>query len=560
MKAGVFIKEITFSGAQKIAVDKNDIVVIVGPNNAGKSVTLKALNEFVKNAKYKNPVVSAVDIISEGDKDSWREHFEKESIQTTDAHQRLNFAGLGYSFLEHEIDHRSSNLSGGLSNMTSAFCNFLGTEQRLSAIHPPSSINITNQAPQHPIHFLQRDDTIESKFSEIFRKAFGKDLVVHRNAGNTVPLHVGDKPEIKEGEDRVSMSYLKRLEELPTLHEQGDGMKSFVGVMLNTMISKKSITLIDEPEAFLHPPQARLLGQMLAKRDKNSGQLIISTHSGDFLRGIVDSSPDNLKIIRIRRDGDSNVISELSKSEVSEIWNDPLLRHSNVLDGLFHEKVVVCEADSDCRFYSSISQSVYEQNESTYPDVLLTHCGGKHRIPVVVNSLKKLGVPVSVIADFDVLNSSKPLKTIWESLGGNWTDIESNWKIVKDEIEKKKPELSSDDVKSEITAILGAVTDRQFPSPDKKKIEAILKKSSAWSHAKSTGKYYIPSGNASKAFDDLVVAMNKLNLFIVEVGEVECFVKSVGNHGPKWVSEVLTRDIDNDPEFEVARQFVAKII
>lgn len=560
MKAGVFIEEITFSGSQNIAVDKNDIVVIVGPNNAGKSVTLKALNEFVKNGNYKNPVVSAVKITSEGDKTSWREHFEKESIQTTDVHQRRTFAGLGYSFIENEIDQRSSNLSRGLSNMTSAFCNFLGTEQRLSAIQPPSSINITIQAPQHPIHFLQRDDTIESEFSEIFRKAFGADLVVHRNAGNTVPLHVGDKPEIKEGEDRVSMSYLKRLEELPTLHEQGDGMKSFVGVMLNTMISKKSITLIDEPEAFLHPPQARLLGQMLAKRDERSGQLIISTHSGDFLRGIVDSSPDHLKIIRIRRDGDSNVISELSKSEVAEIWNDPLLRHSNVLDGLFHEKVVVCESDSDCRFYSSISQSAYEQSGSTYPDVLLTHCGGKHRIPVVVNALKKLGVPVSVIADFDVLNSSKPLKTIWESLGGNWSDIEANWKLVKDEIEKKKPELSSDDVKSEISAILGAITDRQFPSSDKKKIETILKKSSAWAHAKSTGKYYIPSGNASKAFDDLVIAINSLNLFIVEVGEVECFVKSVGNHGPKWVSEVLTRDIDNDPEFDEARQFVAKII
>ena len=109
------------------------------------------------------------------------------------------------------------------------------------------------------------------------------DLGEDQNAGNKVPLHVGDKPEVKEGEDRVSMSYLKRLEELPTLHEQGDGMKSFVGVMLNTMIKKKSITLIDEPEAFLHPPQARLLGQMLAKRDENSGQLIISTHSGDFI-------------------------------------------------------------------------------------------------------------------------------------------------------------------------------------------------------------------------------------------------------------------------------------
>ena len=560
MKARVFVEKIIFSGAQEISFDKNDIVVVVGPNNAGKSVTLKALNEFIKNGKYKNPVVKNINIASEGDKNSWREHFEKESMQTTDRHQRVTFAGLGYSFLEHEIEHRANNPSSGLSNMASAFCNFLGTEQRLSAIQPPSSINLTTQAPQHPIHFLQRDDAIESRFSEVFRKAFRKDLVVHRNAGNNVPLHVGDRPEIKEGEDRVSISYLKRLEELPTLHDQGDGMKSFVGVMLNTMLSKKSVTLIDEPEAFLHPPQARLLGQMLGKRDEDSGQLVISTHSGDFLRGVVDSSPDNLRIIRIRRDGDSNVISELSKDEISEIWNDPLLRHSNVLDGLFHEKVVVCEADSDCRFYSSVSQSVYEKNQSTYPDVLLAHCGGKHRIPVVVNSLKKLGVPVNVIVDFDVLNSSKPLRSIWESLGGEWQEIEPHWKMVKDEIEKKKPEMSSDDVKDEISQILDNITSRQFPAEAKKKIEAILKKSSAWSHAKSTGKYYIPSGNASKAFDNLVTITNGKGLFIVEVGEAECFVKSVGNHGPKWVSEVLTRDIGNDPEFEVAKQFITKII
>ncbi len=47
---------------------------------------------------------------------------------------------------------------------------------------------------------------------------------------------------------------------------------------------------------------------------------------------------------------------------------------------------------------------------------------------------------------------------------------------------------------------------------------------------------------------------------ILEVGEVESFVKSVGNHGPKWVNEVLTKDLKNDPELEQARQFVKHLM
>jgi hypothetical protein len=54
-------------------------------------------------------------------------------------------------------------------------------------------------------------------------------------------------------------------------------------------------------------------------------------------------------------------------------------------------------------------------------------------------------------------------------------------------------------------------------------------------------------------------ATNK-GLLILEVGELESFAKSVGNHGPKWVSEVLTKDLKNDQELETARQFVLQLI
>jgi hypothetical protein len=48
---------------------------------------------------------------------------------------------------------------------------------------------------------------------------------------------------------------------LPLLHEQGDGVRSFVGLLHS--LARLPLVLIDEPEAFLHPPHARLLGRVL---------------------------------------------------------------------------------------------------------------------------------------------------------------------------------------------------------------------------------------------------------------------------------------------------------
>jgi hypothetical protein len=39
-------------------------------------------------------------------------------------------------------------------------------------------------------------------------------------------------------------------------------------------------------------------------------------------------------------------------------------------------------------------------------------------------------------------------------------------------------------------------------------------------------------------------------LHVVEVGELEGFVRTVGGHGPRWVNEVLKRDLASDPELE----------
>jgi len=561
MTTRIWISEIHFSDNTKIPLAKNDIVVFVGPNNAGKSATLKEATKLLISKASSNKVLKDITIEKEGDDKelfTLLELLSAKYLYGNDSH--LYFKGYGYDISETGAERDWHNYKNGINKLFPLLVNILTTELRLKAADPANSIKLTSDAIQHPIHFLQKDDELEKKFSEYFHQAFGTDLIVHRNAGTEVPLYVGNKPILKSDEDRVSARYLRELEKLDLLHEQGDGMRSFVGILLNAFISNYSVLFIDEPEAFLHPPQARLIAKMLAKDLPSERQLFLATHSEDFLKGLLDANISNLKIIRIQREGSINKVCSLTSSDIKSIWNDSLLRHSNILNGLFHSKVVICESDSDCRFYSAIITALYENTGELEPDILFIHCGGKHRVPTVIKALKKLNIQLKVVSDFDVLNDINPLKLIFEDLGGSWNDVKNDWNLVKNEIELKRPEFLTKDIKKEIEDIFNTTTDRIFPNEKISEIQKALKKASAWTEAKEVGKTFIPSGNATQAFERIQLKFKEKGFLILEVGELESFVRSIGNHGPKWVNEVLSKDLKNDSELVSARQFVNQIL
>ena len=557
MSLGFYINEITFNNGNTFSIERDDIVVFVGPNNSGKSASIREINNLLQdNLRTNTIIVKKINIIREGEKDEIINLIETNSLI-----DKFNYIkGLSYDIYKPSLENYINNFNKGLGTATNFFANNLNTESRIISSNPAKNIRVTQEQVQNPIHFLQKDDNLEKILNTYFNQAFGTDLILHRLAGSEVPFYVGKTPDFEDGEDRASRSYLEKLEKLDLLHEQGDGMRSFVGVILNSFVPYFRILFIDEPEAFLHPPQARLLGKMLAKELSDNKQIFLSTHSEDFLKGLLETNSKRLKILRIERNGDINNISILNSSDIEVVWKDSILRHSNILSGLFHSKVILCESDSDCRLFSAILSSIYEDSGNIVPDILFTHCGGKHRMPVVVKALRKLNVPVTVVADFDILNNVNPLKDIYIDLGGNWDDVENDWKLVKDEIDRKRPELQSKDLKEEIQKIFDSNSERIFPKEKIKLIENTLKKASAWSEAKKVGKSFIPNGNPSQAFERIQQKFKSLGLYILEVGEAESFVKTVGNHGPKYVNEVLEKNLKTDPELELLRNFVEEII
>jgi energy-coupling factor transporter ATP-binding protein EcfA2 len=550
----VAIEYLTFSDGTRIDLSPNDIVVIVGPNNAGKSAALRELKNYVISEEGQKVVTSA-SIVRTGTI-SEVHRFLQVNCKTIGN----EYHGGGIGIRDFVVDHCWSDKLGFLGKV---FCYLVATEDRITGSNPRQGIPLLEGVPTEPIHFIYLNVDLEEKISRLFEQAFGEELVLYRLGGSEWPLLVGQRPTRQHNEDRLDVSYNKKLLEgtLP-LTGQGDGMRSFATVLLNTMVRvMPSIILLDEPEAFLHPPQARLIGEFLAREHLPNTQLFIATHSQDVLQGLLNVAPTNLKIIRIQRDGTVNKTKLLDKTHTEAIRTDSVMKYTSVLSGLFHSRVIICESDCDCMFYNGILD-LAEVHGGLYPDVLFTQAAGKHRMASLAETLVSLDVDVDVIADIDVLNDLAVFERLVKSLNGDWKSISAMAQPLKHTIEKRKFWLDCRDVVREIGEILKGAGNEQtgsFPSALAEGIKAILRKASPWDALKEAGRTAIPAGDPTQQFVRLQELCSQCGLWIVPVGEVEGFCKSVGNHGPKWVQAVLESKDLASSELSEARQFMKKI-
>ena len=557
----VTFESLTFSDGTTIELEPSDVVVIVGPNNAGKSITLRELEEtFDRNRQ--RIVLQSFETRKVGTKEDFDGFVRK--------HGQIRTSGSSWivSGYQLNLSMRPLNIQqywpDDIASFKSMFCLRMPTETRIAGSDPAPAINIREEPLSHPIHLLLDDDSLEIKISDYFRRAFHDDLVLDRNPSRTIALLVGTRPtpNFESREDRLSKTYRDRVHDSTTpLVQQGDGMRSFASVILHLLAPiTASILLLDEPEAFLHPPQAKFLGEIMVSEKSSRSQLFVATHSPDVLQGLVNVASDQIRLLRMQRDGNVNRVKELDKELVKKISSDPVMNYSSVMSGVFHERVIICESDSDCMFYSSILD-LQEVHGEGQPDVLFVHAGGKDRIPTLTETLIALDVAVDVVADIDILRDEGKLRLLVNALEGDWSDIEQLARTVRTAVESSKPGLSIEQIKKGIEASLN----QELPDSEPERllhsnIESVFRSASPWDAVKRSGGSAIPQGQATQQFQQLITLLREMGLWVVPVGEVEGFCRSIGGHGPSWAREVISeRDLATDADLEDARGFVRSL-
>lgn len=535
-KAGGYIAKLKFNNGQEIDIASNDIVIFVGPNNAGKSQSLKDIYMLSKE-KVPSVVVSDIDISKYPFPIS---NILSEISTGSNQGQYISYNVLGHNMSVWNYTDRDFPAEKYFKNYRDLFVANLDTSARLTICNPPQSIR-RNAAKGHPIHYAAFDSKYRKWLSESFKKAFGIELTPNTQYGSAIPLCIGNPVQLNgEYEDEQSRqeAYADILDTYKQVQNQGDGIKSFTGILLYLMLDYYCTYLIDEPESFLHPPQARIMGQIIGQTLSDQQQAFISTHSEDIIKGLLEVCPERIKIVRITREDDTNHFSILNNLEFNQVWNDPLLKYSNIMASLFHKTVVLCESDSDCKLYSIIESHI-KQKEGKYSETLFIHCGGKHRMSKIVSALRSLDINVKLIPDIDVLNDQEVFKGIIESFGIDFGSIQSDYNNIVSNLHSPKEKINRNSAKAAINQVIDSSTNAELSNREIKSIREVISTISKWDNLKSAGTTALPAGNATASYKTIDQLLKSVGIYIVPVGELECFVKEVGGHGPEWVNKVL---------------------
>ncbi|MET8848135.1 AAA family ATPase [Amycolatopsis sp. NPDC004625] len=559
------IRELTFKDGSTEDLPIQGLTVVVGPNNAGKSALLREINMAVLNGviyPQQSLWLRAIAADREKDEAKFDEWFSRIGRHLPSWVAQANNFDFGiYDPNGQQLLSRDGARAQWFQD------SHLGALARHVVVHLEAlargGIPLAAAARDplatafEPIHKLWDDRALEKSFSGMVKRAFGFEICLNRFAQQQ-KLLIGS---VKSEEETLppSRELMEAYARLQSIEEQGDGVKSFVGILLTTIASDMPLVLIDEPEAFLHPPQARLLGKFLVEKTPSDGQVIVATHSSDVIEGILDSKGGKeVKILRLSIDSSGRrVRNPLSAARVANLWSDPLLRYSRMLDGLFQRGVVLCESDGDCRFYSACLD-VHLSGQIEH-DLHLTHTNGKARLAKALRELRAFDVQAAVIADIDLLNDKVLMRDIVDAANEDWALYEADLDSLLNEMKNRAAGATVRELKVAVREVLRRRDDSSITDAESSAIAKAVKNKSGWSEIKRAGLASL-TGEPRLAANRLIGNLEKAGIFVVPVGELERWFPDVNaGHGPSFVTAALEAGAHNSPTGELSN-FMAKLV
>jgi len=542
-------------------LNPGNLTVICGPNNVGKSRLLKDITLFsTSHAPPASVIIRKARYVLPQNVDKLRKAYPVERYRHERGHwfHRALVPDLcseytasggpdwpgGYQGMferpGHDIQTRFA------SDFGQSMVGYLTTEHRLQLVKQSPSASEEYQVANLLQALYTEGPTAEKRVREETQKAFSCQIALDFSAPRTLLLRVGDDFSALPADPREARPILLKYNKLD---EQGDGLRAFVGVIVSLLVINRGLFLIDEPEAFLHPPQAFRIGEFLADQASDARQLVMATHSVDFLRGVL-SKTQNITVVRIDRTANQNSFRRLEPTTLKDLAADPLLSSARVLDGLFYSGALVVEADRDARFY----QSVFKKR---FPDVDLhfVNADNKQTVPKIVKLYRDLGVKCCGVVDFDALNDARELESMLDTLGMSKADKQTVLEI-RDKIGAEAKEVPNEQRFSEAAGRIEALSKetqmqaenvqhglQKFLSNLDGKCREIAEMAKGWKELKRKGVHAV-SESLQAEFWKLYELCAQSGLLITPTGELESMLVEYGiertSDKRTWITHALT--------------------
>ena len=475
-------------GATKVEVELDDVVVLVGPNNVGKSSILKAYETVMSHGSkegklsindFPNGMVDAdnlptielhtivfnqapgerwIEATANGEwlirekwiwdspnKDPKRQGFD---VQKNDWDDQVPWGAPNVANSRRPLPHRIDAFATPekqAASITTIITSLL--KEKIADIKSdPGQEKSDYELILDKIRNLQTKavkatenevELIEQEISTYLAKLFPKhkikfDAKPEIDVENTYQPFKSNAELLMGPEDGY----------FSTIEHQGSGARrtllwatlKYLSESQDKKGSRPHVLLLDEPEICLHPSAIREARSVLYELpDNGNWQVMITTHSPIF----IDLSKDNTTIIRVFRDDASEVQSTtLYRPERARLDEDDKknLKLMNICDPYVHEfffggRQVIVEGDTEYTAFSMIK----ELHPDLYGDVQIIRARGKGIIPSVAKVLIQFSKSFYILHDTDeeltIKGNKNPAWGMNSSIGKILEHQEANDKV-----------------------------------------------------------------------------------------------------------------------------------
>lgn len=451
-----------------ITIKIDDIVVLIGPHNVGKTTSIRAYEMFANSGTilkiddfYQNNENNPVEIAGVfgeitnedkqqiGEKWIYKNSDKQDVIKYKWRWEKSGVKGEKYSWCDKEGKWEKGGMGGWDSKIASCipvplkispFDDSIQLENKIVELLTSAvKENVKNDQSKVAKLLDQVNDLANEVKKQIAEELNKTTSRLQKNLNEVFPEHNVDiAPQADKIEvDKIlatgtHLNVAGNDGKYYPLANQGSGLqRAFLWSAIEALADtgkmksgrstieseKPKMLLVEEPESFLHPPAVRLAREALYKiAELDNWQVMITTHSPIF----IDVSKPHTTIIRVEKNEGATKIFSTEKAQFSDKERERLQMirncHPTINEFFFANKVILVEGDTEQVTFSQVKEE----------RVTIINCRGKANIPMFEKILNHFGVEYIAVHDLDTPKSKRDGKFIKNSM---WT---INEKIIEE--------------------------------------------------------------------------------------------------------------------------------
>jgi len=555
-------------------IEPKGLVLVIGPNSAGKTQLLRDIQGWVLGQARKLVVCSDIEICRPSALEPLLD------VLFAENHIRRRVDENNNTYIEPRIPHFGGNQSNWslpeqqvksfftapnkragldrhghtdkfLEHFGRSFISSLFLDRRLTVTNAVGNFDYETAFPSNELQALYVDPDAKRRLADEAKTVFGKAIWLDNTRANQLCLRVGDGPNMPSAEDRLEPS---RMKDHRLIEGEGDGFKSYVAICLTLLLGRRPVVLIDEPEMCLHPPQAYALGRFIGKHGVSPDHTtFVATHSSHVLRGIIEET-EQLEVIRLSRVGPQFTGRRVFKETLKASIQKPSTKSESILDGLFAEAVTVVESEGERLVYGTTWDKIAGEFGH---DVHFVSVGGLGGIADPCVLYRNLKIPVCVAADLDVIRELGTFESILMAVAPaeSARELITDCRRIIDAVKALGPVSDEECTKETLAAVLSETLDWKNIE-QLNRIRGTLSELSSDLSQTSRLKKGLESLREYQVYHDLVAFLHRCRshgVFLVPVGELEDWVPQLVSGGPskkkkaEWANHAANRIRETTP-------------